>query len=323
EEERLHNHLFRHYNTAIRPVRKSTDPVQVSLTFSLMQIHMLDEKVQVFRTYGWLIVKWLDERLQWESTEYDNMTEFVVASTSIWTPELALINAVEYQFPDFTNYRAILMNDGEVRWEPAGVFETSCKIDITFYPYDNQVCSLVFGTWTYTSFKVNLTNSTPEVLMDDYNPSGQWHILGSQVSRKEFIYECCPHICFSKVEVLLYLKRRHRFYTMNLILPCAMLSSLTLVTFLSPPDQGEKISLGISILLSFSVFMLQLSENMPKTSETLPLFGIYTTFVMLMNTWSVMLTVLILNLHHRNEDRPVPGWVRTLVFEGFARLLCM
>jgi hypothetical protein len=86
--------------------------------------------------------------------------------------------------------------------------------------------------------------------------------------------------------------------------------------------------------------MLQLSENMPKTSETLPLFGkspfigeclnadcyspgIYTTFVMLMNTWSVMLTVLILNLHHRNEDRPVPGWVRTLVFEGFARILCM
>jgi nicotinic acetylcholine receptor, invertebrate len=52
-----------------------------------------------------------------------------------------------------------------------------------------------------------------------------------------------------------------------------MLSSLTLVTFLSPPDQGEKISLGISILLSFSVFMLSMSENMPKTSETLPLFG--------------------------------------------------
>jgi hypothetical protein len=41
EEERLHNHIFRNYNTAIRPVRKATDPVQVSLTFSLMQIHML------------------------------------------------------------------------------------------------------------------------------------------------------------------------------------------------------------------------------------------------------------------------------------------
>lgn len=51
--------------------------------------------------------------------------------------------------------------------------------------------------------------------------------------------------------------------------------------------------------------------------------GIYTTFVMLMNTWSVMLTVLVLNLHHRNECRPIPGWLRTAAFEGLARVLCM
>lgn len=44
---------------------------------------------------------------------------------------------------------------------------------------------------------------------------------------------------------------------------------------------------------------------------------------MLMNTWSVMLTVLVLNLHHRNECTPIPGWLRLLAFEGLARLLCM
>jgi len=51
--------------------------------------------------------------------------------------------------------------------------------------------------------------------------------------------------------------------------------------------------------------------------------GIYTTFVMLMNTSSVMLTVLVLNLHHRNECRPVPNWLRTFALVGLARLLCM
>jgi hypothetical protein len=180
---------------------------------------------------------------------------------------------VEYQFPDFSNYRVTIKSNGEVRWEPAGVFETSCKIDITFYPYDTQVCSLIFGTWTYTSVKVNMTNSTYEVVMDDYNTSGEWLISNTSVERLEFTYDCCPWLRFSKVQASIQLKRRHRFYTLNLVLPCAMLSSLTLVTFLSPPDQGEKISLGISILLSFNVFMLSLSENMPKTSETLPLFG--------------------------------------------------
>lgn len=43
----------------------------------------------------------------------------------------------------------------------------------------------------------------------------------------------------------------------------------------------------------------------------------------MMNTWSVMLTVLVLNLHHRNGHKPVPRWVRAFVFEGLARILCM
>ena len=44
---------------------------------------------------------------------------------------------------------------------------------------------------------------------------------------------------------------------------------------------------------------------------------------MLMNTTSVMLTVFVLNLHHRHDSKPVPNWVRRLIFNGLARVLCM
>ena len=44
---------------------------------------------------------------------------------------------------------------------------------------------------------------------------------------------------------------------------------------------------------------------------------------MFMNTVSVMLTVLVLNLHHRNENKPVPNWLRRLAFDIVARILCM
>lgn len=44
---------------------------------------------------------------------------------------------------------------------------------------------------------------------------------------------------------------------------------------------------------------------------------------MLMNTTSVMLSVFVLNLHHRHDDKPVPEWVRTVIFNGLARILCM
>jgi len=47
-----------------------------------------------------------------------------------------------------------------------------------------------------------------------------------------------------------------------------MLSVLTCLVFCLPPDSGEKIALGITVLLAFSVFMLAIAEKMPETSES-------------------------------------------------------
>jgi len=61
----------------------------------------------------------------------------------------------------------------------------------------------------------------------------------------------------------------------NVIFPCLWLTMLSLVGFWLPPDSGEKITLGITVLLAFSVFMLMIAENMPATSEFVPLMGTY------------------------------------------------
>ena len=59
----------------------------------------------------------------------------------------------------------------------------------------------------------------------------------------------------------------------NVLLPCVMLSLLTLLVFRMPPDAGEKVSLSITVLLSFTVFMLMVSDNMPQTSNHIPILG--------------------------------------------------
>ena len=48
---------------------------------------------------------------------------------------------------------------------------------------------------------------------------------------------------------------------------------LSVPGFLLPPDSGEKVTLGLTVLLAFSVFMLLVAENMPPTSEYIPLIG--------------------------------------------------
>ncbi len=41
----------------------------------------------------------------------------------------------------------------------AGLFKSTCKIDITWFPFDEQSCDLKFGTWTYDGFYINLSKT--------------------------------------------------------------------------------------------------------------------------------------------------------------------
>ncbi len=38
-----------------------------------------------------------------------------------------------------------------------GIFKSTCQIDITWFPFDDQSCDLKFGTWTYDGFYINLS----------------------------------------------------------------------------------------------------------------------------------------------------------------------
>lgn len=48
---------------------------------------------------------------------------------------------------------------------------------------------------------------------------------------------------------------------------------LTMMQFLLPCESGEKITLGLTVLLAYSVFSFNIAENMPETSEVIPLIG--------------------------------------------------
>ena len=60
---------------------------------------------------------------------------------------------------------------------------------------------------------------------------------------------------------------------LNLILPALLLMFLQLFAFYLPPDSSDKISFGLTILLSFVVFIIVVSENIPTTSKSVPLIG--------------------------------------------------
>ena len=104
-----------------------------------------------------------------------------------------------------------------------------------------------------------------------FQGNGEWEVYYTQVIRNEFSYECCPNERYSNVAFAIYLRRRHTFYILNVILPSIMTSVLLLSVFFCTP--GQKVQIGVVVLLSFRIFLLNVAGNIPKTSDHIPLLG--------------------------------------------------
>ena len=197
----------------------------------------------------------------------------IQSSSHIWL----LLFSAEAIYDDQADkkFRAGVDYNGDIQWVPGGKFVTSCQLDITLYPFDSQQCEMDFVDWTYDGRFVNLINGTSEIGMDVYKKHGEWDIIRTQAMKIDQSFESDPGITFPTVKFILHLKRKPRFYMINVVAPCLLMSILALLVFYLPPDSGEKVSLGITVLLSFSVFLLLIAENVPKTSDYVPLIGEY------------------------------------------------
>ncbi len=204
--------------------------------------------------------------------------------------------------------KAKVTPEGKVFWPPPAKLRSSCKIDVTFFPFDDQICTLKFGSWTYSGLQLNLLNNTVDLL--NYVESGEWQLRSIKVVRNVVYYPCCPKEPYPDLTFHIIMRRRILYFVLNIIIPCVWLSILNLVTFLMPPDSGEKVSLGITVLLAFSVFMLLVAENIPATSETVPLIVIYLTTNMSLTSLSIILTVIVLQIHQSTIfDPEIPTWL--------------
>lgn len=217
----------------------------------------------------------------------------------IWKPDLVLGNGFK-KFEELGGYfyYVDILSDGNVFWKPFQVFQTLCAVDTKYFPYDKQVCDIVFVVWSYTVQDVEIFKSAEGIDLSNYKESGVWEITYTEAKVSKSSAE-------SKVTFSVHIKRKPLYYVLNIIAPILFLGLLTILVFVLPVDAGEKMSYAMTVFLSFAVFLTIISAQLPVSSDSTPVLTIYILLQMTMGVMVLVITAFQIRLHHRDETVPM------------------
>ena len=155
-------HSFKQPPWTVAPKGKGdneTEPYSVKLFVTVTDIQHIDQNDQSVEIEMFIRMQWNDSRLEYLSNE--NMTEENIYLEKeefvYWKPDLYAVNAKKTVSPEIQappEFFKIWPN-GRVLTSKKVNIRFGCKMEFRNYPFDTQICPLVFESYGHTSDKMN------------------------------------------------------------------------------------------------------------------------------------------------------------------------
>ncbi|XP_053385112.1 acetylcholine receptor subunit alpha-like [Mercenaria mercenaria] len=294
------------YDARQRPVLDQSHGIVVSMGFYLLTIQDFDEVAEKFSAYGLLYMTWSDQVITWDPKDYGDAHSALFKLSDVWYPKLVLTNPYSKLSDLGDDWMIVrIYNSGYTSFVPGAVFDASCSVDVTYYPFDTQTCSLAFNTWGYVGTEVYLIPFMEEVDTTHFTKNGEWTLNSTSVTRIPGGLYTSDTIYFN-----FSIKRKPMFLIINVILPIIFMAVINMLVFLLPAESGERVSYSVTVLLALAVFMTLVGDNLPKTSEPMPVLSYYLMILLALSTLMTVTTILNLRLCFKKGQ--VPACVRSL-----------
>ncbi|XP_052280916.1 acetylcholine receptor subunit beta-like 1 [Dreissena polymorpha] len=292
------------YDYKIRPIDDQSEAMEITVDLHLLAINEVSESAETLKTTAFLNLFWNDAFLKWDKDTTDITVAFW-PQEDVWKPDIALKNSnVDYKDLGAPSLNVQNTAEGFVTWMPFHVFESTCTIDITNFPFDYQTCYLKFQAWSYRKSEVIMLGGSNGIEMSEYEPNSGWEVTATGWEIQEDSDD-------SAISFKLQLKRKPLYFMLSVILPIITLAILNLCVFLLPCTSGEKASYAITVFLSFAVFLTIVSSQLPKNSESVSLISV---FLIIQTICSTLITVLALTLLRMSSFDDTVAIPRCLVF---------
>ncbi|CAJ0580674.1 unnamed protein product, partial [Mesorhabditis spiculigera] len=283
----LHKELFqnRYYRKELSPVyskqpsnltQTSYPRFNVEIELAFIKLFEINAQSQTVTMGLEFMQFWVDPRLSWLPEEYDGIEVIWLGFDTVWIPEYSVfdVSAITEAWPDYRRPVRV-QSTGLVYLDTQQVVTISCPMDLGKFPFDSQICPILFGL---ASYWVNQITSNGTLFDFDYKSmsgNGEWTVENISLTAYQVPSKTMPQdvLCFE-----MYVKREPNFYIYVIVLPTFLLTFLSVTGMFWTPntkdEQLTKMSIGLTSMMSMTIFVQMVSEQIPRT-VTFPLLGIF------------------------------------------------
>ena len=329
---RLHEALLQGYNKAVAPYsnrssifsKAGTDVYSSLRFFKVVEVAPSTGKMSI---RVWWRMSWSDLRLSWDPADYGNITEirFHASSitdpetTDIWLPDFMPYNAAGVVNDMFDPALALVSSAGNVFWSRPGTLDLLCRYSgLVMFPYDRLSCPLQIGGWMASGTTQGLlpgrlggssncvsitTSEDEEVSQSSYS---EYIIDRVECDQQTLVYQ--DSFGTDEWPVLRYrihFSRQSVYYSFFALLPSVALTILSFSVFFMSFQVGERLGVGVTLVLMIEVAKVSMSTMIPVCGELLWL-EIFFLVNFIFTFASLLESVVVLSFAFHDSDVVLP-----------------
>jgi len=291
--------LLTGYDRDIIPVLDQTTTMKVNVTLYLYNILDVNGVQGSVLMPLMTVCTWMDEKLTWTPASHNGVSKVAFYQNEVWKPPISLGTPIEFVIMENSLMHVVVQSNGMAMMQPGNIIESACNFNMKYWPFDKQVCDVSFWAYDVDPSQVALEISD-DGIVSTVTSNAEW-VLEEYTSFKRSVG------MMNEVVFRLHLKRQAGFYVLTIIMPICGLALLGAMVFLLPHDSGERVGFSITVMLSLSVFLTVIADQMPKTSDPLPLITLYITVLVISGILETMVVLLNMRYFHKEAgDNNIP-----------------
>lgn len=230
-------------------------PTDVTVGAYVVDLRGIDDVEQTITLDIALRMRWTDARLaQWAGCRLE--------LTDIWYPMLLLRNSgqIFMRWPQMVS----IEEGGQVTYLQRGAGTFSSYHSLDRFPFDSQEIALRFFPLDWTKPKVNVVADPDYSGIAPVLNISDWQVLGVDVEVDEQTLKATgnTHATF---DVVLSLKRYSSFYVLKIMLPIALIVSMSWMVFwIDAKEFGTQLGLSATAVLTMIAFIFATTNMLPR-----------------------------------------------------------